>query len=364
MIPLLTRIDNALAQCTDPAKRAELQAEQAVYLVRIGDFGSADQILSLLRQNYGNGRSVRISIWIMLIEGLVLFFDNTNPTARDRIFRAYTISEAAHLQDLIKLTAAWLAHIEFNRCDFESMIQFLQICHEPSSANSSSSKLRSHLLLADAHMHCGQIVDAKIWYERSRNQAIDLGDQASLAAMIYNKAALGLSQLRLAAIVGKMDGALVEFVSMEIASARNFHHGAGHRSLTRLVDACGARMLLLRKNYREALDIFRVLLEEGTPALGLKSDRLLLQIEYGLCLIGSGFRDEALALVLSIDAERSIDMTIDDQLIFIASYIRLSQELRLSVGERINNTYLNQCLDLYWREIDLLRHGLQSLDLS
>lgn len=364
MIPLLTRIDNALAQCADPALRAELQAEQAVYLARIGDFNEANQILSMLRQKYGNGHNVRISIWIMLVEGLILFFDDTNPTARDRVLRAYLVSEAAHLQDLVELTAAWLAHIEFNRYEFESMVRFLRVCRNPLRGSSDSSSLRVHLLLADAHMHCGQIKDARIWYERSRHQAIELGDQASLAAIIYNKAALGLSQLRLAAVAGEIDSELVQFVSMEIDSAHNFHHGAGHRSLTRLVDACRARMLLLQKKYGAALDIFRVLLEQGQPSLGFKSDRLLLQIECGLCLVALGRRDEGLALCVTIDVDRRIEMTIDDQLIFVSSYIALTQHLHLNVSEQINNAHLDQCADMHRREIEVLRHGLRSLGLN
>lgn len=362
MIPLLTRIDNALAQCTDPAKRAELQAEQAVYLARIGDFDRANQVLSALRQDYGNGRSARISIWIMLIEGLIAFFDDTNPAARDRILRAHMISNAAHFHDLTNLTAAWLAHIEFNRCDFESMFRFLSICHDRSPASADSSNLRVCLLLADACMHCGQIKDARIWYERSRQQAIDLGDEASLAAAIYNKAALGLSQLRLAAVAGELDSDLIHFVSMEIASAHNFHHGAGHRSLTHLVDACRARMLLLRKNYGEALGIFQILLKDGAPLLGFKSDRLLLQIEYGLCLIGVGLRDDASALFATIDPECRIEMTMDDQLIFIASYIALAKALQPSADEQINVTQLHECASLHRLEIEMLRRGLRLLE--
>jgi tetratricopeptide (TPR) repeat protein len=360
MIPLLTRIENALAQCPDPALRAELEAERAIYFARIGEFDAAGRILTELRTIYGGGRSARISIWIMLIEGLILFFKDTDSGARDRIFRAYTIGHACALADLSKLAAAWLAHIEFNRSEFESMIRFLRICSETTLESNNSTGLRASLVLADAHMHAGQIQDAKIWYERARHLAINLGDEASLAAVIYNKAALGLSRIRLSVIDGEVDRALIQFVAMEVASAHNFHHGARHRSLTRLIDACRARILLMQGSYAEALEIFRSLLSDGSLPLGFRSDRLLLQVEYGTCLAMVGFRDDAVTLLEDMDVKQCDEMSIDDQFIFVSSYISLARHLEIGVDRRVNEVYLNRCRELYTKDLVILREGLRA----
>lgn len=360
MTPMLTRIDQELAQSADPDRRAELLAERASYLARLGEFAEANKILAMLRKTYGDGRNARVSVWIMFVEGLVLFFESINPAARDRILRANLISSSAQLLDLSTLTAAWLAFVDFNRADFPSMLQKIHQWDKCSSDFGAAASLRFHLTIADSFMYCGETQQAKNWYERTRLLAVKVGDEATLAAMIYNKAAQGLGRLRVNFANGVIDTELVKFVSLEIASAHNFHKAAGHFALLQLIDACKARILLLQGKFEEAATQFSQLLAGEELQFGFRSDRVLLQIEYGLCLAHVGGESEAVSILNNFSMSEYRQMTCDDRLVFLVTYASLVD--RAGVESRIPaivGETLRCKMDLA-DEIASLRDGLVS----
>jgi len=358
MIPLLTRIEQQLAQCADPDRRAELLAERASYLARTGHFAEANEILATLRRSYGDGRNARVSVWIMFVEGLVLYFADYDPVARDRILRANLISCAVQFDEMKSLTEVWLAHIDFNKSDFESALLYLERWQRSKVGAECPSGLRFSLLFADALMHCGEIKQSKLWYEKTRLQAVRLGDEATLAAMIYNKAAMGLGRLRIDSARGAVDPELIRFVSMEIASARNFHFGAGHKALPQIIEACVARVLLLQDRCVEALPLFSRLLEDESMRLGFVSDRTLLRTEYAQCLVRVGESRLAQELLDGLRVVEYTKMTLDDQFVFLHSYCALLKSLNLSPLVSEYEMRALECQAKMDAEMAIFRRGL------
>jgi len=359
--PLLSRIERELAGCTNPLQEAELLAERACYFARTGNFAGANAIVASLRQVYGDGRNVRISVWIMLIEGLILYFDQTDPAAQDRLMRAHLISDAADLQDLRQLTAAWLAHIEFNRSEFDSMLKLLRRVVDSRRFLIDGAGIRFKLLVADSYMYCGHTHSAVEWYQRARQSAVSCGDQASIASLIYNKSALALSQLRIASALESADLSTLRFIALEIESAYSFHVGTAHASLVQLIESCRARALLMEGRFSEAKVLFESLLARPRLPLGLKSDRLIIELEYTQCIQNLGLAFDAHEQFLKIDAEHFEQLAIDDQLVFLLSYVSLGKVLNLHDRVVVYAEKVNDVRDRYLANIQYLKTGLDEL---
>ena len=327
MIPFLARLDDERARCSDPFLRAEIDAERAGYLARVGEFSEASRIVAALRSEFGDGRSARISIHLMLVEGLLLFYQRIDSGARDRILRAHVLSEAGHFDDLICLTASWLAHVEFNRSDFQAMCKALKRCTRSKVIEKLPWSSRLFLVLADCHMYSRRVAGAKSWYQKARQSAIDFGDEATLGAMIYNKAALGLAQLRVAGLDGKVDAEVLQFISMEVGSAYNYQRGAQHLALTQLMDVCRSRVFLMQGRFREALDILEELCSANKISLGFRSERIILLVERAQCLLRLGATEEARIQFDAIDPQLAAGLACDDRFVFVEMYIRLAGEL-------------------------------------
>lgn len=261
MIPLLTRIDNALAQCADPAQRAELLAERACYLARVGEFVQVRQMLSTLRQAFGNGRNIRISIWMMLIEGLVLYFEKLSSSARDRIYRASVICDAAGIVDLRCTISAWLAHLEFERSAYESMGELISSALSLAKPKSHDVYSRVGIVLGDAFSYVGDQRQSRIWYECARVNAVHAGDQATLGALMYNRPAFTLARLRVEhyAFGQNVNAELLDFARLELSSALSFQIGTKVSALSHVGDLCQARIEMLLGSFGAAVETLRSL---------------------------------------------------------------------------------------------------------
>ena len=318
MTPLLTRIEQELAVCTNPLHEAELLAERACYFARTGNFADAKAIAAALRHSYGDGRSVSISIWIMLIEGLVLFFDSDVHNSRDRIYRAHAISKSAGLSRLRALTGVWLAHMEFEGARYNAMAQIVIDTIDVIDLNAHDSQSRLGIVLGDAFLYAGDRRQSQFWYERARWHATEIGDQATVGALMYNRPAFALSLHRASLCAGIVpsDALQLKFIKLELESATSFQLGTGVRALTYLVELCEARVATLEGRFQVASNLFADLRERAKTAHN-SADRVSVEIDLAWCLAKTGRFDETNKIVSTIipaDIER---LDIDDRLIAV-----------------------------------------------
>ena len=69
MKPLLTRIEEELAVCVDPLRRAELLGEKGCYLARVGDIDMSIETVRALRSDFGTASTPASLVWAMIVEG-------------------------------------------------------------------------------------------------------------------------------------------------------------------------------------------------------------------------------------------------------------------------------------------------------
>lgn len=299
--PLELRLTAQAEAALDPDVRASLVAEIACYLARVGQFEEAERLRKQLREVYGDGRSMGVSILLMVLDSLLLFFKELSPGSRDRMARANLIAVASGSQRWISLTSAWLAHIDFNLNQFEIMAREISATLDAIGGDDGTAECRVALVLGDAFLFCGAFAPSQRWYERARLVANRLGDQAAVCALTYNRAALRVARVRLQAIGSPVAQDEIAGAWSEVKSASNYQLIVKARSLDHLIGSARAGALILQKNYSQAISEIEEVLASGSvpPASG---ELLLLQADRSLCLAASGDRKKADEQIVAVDA--------------------------------------------------------------
>ena len=250
--PLVLRLEAELLTTIDPIHRALLSVQIACYQARIGEFENAESRRVELRKEFGAGQSARVSILIMCLEGMLLYFKDLNPAARDRLLRANLLSVACNERALAALTFAWLSHIDFNQGRYDSMARAIAKCFETIDADDGSAACRVSLVLGDAFTFTNKVDQARIWYEHARVTANRIGDQAAVGAITYNRAALHVASARVRRLTARLDSSEINFVNAEVRSAINYQHVARLISLGHLLRSASIGVLMLEEQFEKA----------------------------------------------------------------------------------------------------------------
>ncbi|MDP3612605.1 MAG: hypothetical protein Q8R98_12185, partial [Rubrivivax sp.] len=293
--PLLNRLLHTLSTTTDPVSSAVLSAQIACYQARVGEFEDAESRRIELRRVFGDGHSPQVSILVMCLEALLMFFKELDPNARDRLLRANLISVACHERPLIALTSAWMAHLDFNAGRYESMAKSMQACATNLDADDGTAACRLALVLGDAFDFVGNSQTARVWYEDARITASRLGDQAAVGAITYNRAALHVSNGRVKRISGELERTEVALIGGEVKSAINYQAVARLKSLDHLLRSASVGALMLEDRFEEASVAILTLLASSAVPAG-SAELALLYADQALCLAKIGKGDQALEM--------------------------------------------------------------------
>lgn len=324
--PLENRLTAKIAETTEETARGIYAAELACYWARTGDFERAETYRVELRKVFGDGRDLRVSVLIMILEALLLYFKDLSPAARDRLLRAQLLCSAGKERRLIALTSAWLAHIDFNLDQFERMSTALATCLDSLDADDGTAECRVSLVLGDAFMHSEEETAAKSWYERARNSATRLGDQAAIGAMTYNRAALRVSNLRIGQLLDQRQSFDISLAKSEVKSATNYQAVAGLRSLDHLIKAAQVGIFMLELDYANALlHIEQILKSKEVPKHSgafytLQADRVTCLVKLGKIQLAQISSDELTEISLN-------SLNPDDRALCFSALMELKQAL-------------------------------------
>ena len=260
--PVVVRLDAAISSAPDEVSRARLLAEKACYLVRMGDVTQAEEIRLSLRATYSDGRDLNTSVQIMVLEGLMSFFQSLGGNARDKMTRAQLLSVAANNKKLIALTSSWLAHMQFIEDKFPAAIGSVEQAISAIQIGQWGVLGRIGLLLTDLFTICGDPQASKRWYAVARNAAVNYGDHASIGALTYNSAAFKIFNLRLEdAKENSVEQTMIASVDSEARTAVNYHIASGAVGLEYMLTGLTIGVHLLRHKFEDALALLGPLLD-------------------------------------------------------------------------------------------------------
>jgi hypothetical protein len=355
----LTQLNARVAESKDPAALVEDLAHGAMYAARAGDFDSIRHLVAWFREKYG-ASNARVSAWVMCLEGMTLFCESLSPDAQDRFWRALSLARATQQWDLVALSAAWLAHLAFNRSDYEEMGKYLKECWPRLDHAPSYTRARAFATLACAATYVGDVPRGRKFFELSRVEAVKTADETALSTILYNKASLTLTHLRISLALGQDATASAEFLEMELASSENFHRVLGHSSLEQLFDVVRARLYMFRRKYFDALPLLEKLVVAPKP-IGLRDGIGLLALEYAFCLLKTGKGSVASTQYEALRPAEGGDLTEDEKLV----YFQLCKELECELlGAATPSTVerLEKHKALYRQEVSCIERWLAQID--
>lgn len=316
--PVVIRLTEQIDQSHDLEERAILQAMLGSYLARVGQFEQAERARLELRREFNDGRSLRVTVRLMCLEALLLYFRDLSPLARDRLTRAHVLAKASRDSGLIALTSSWLAHIDFNLSRFEGMANALYECALAVGQDDIEAECRAAVVLGDAYMHAGERQRARNAYERARQLAVRIGDQASIGALTYNPAALHVASLRLMSLDQDVATSELALAATEVQSAINYQVGAGLSSLDHLLHTAKVGIFVLERRFAEAANLARNVLEhERVPSASAQAYLLKADIASGLGQ--SGQLDDSRLWTQQVPLDEVDKCEPDDRALILAS---------------------------------------------
>lgn len=316
--PYIDRIKQAIVEASDASTKGVSRALLAGGYARLGSFEAAEAEISSLRAEFGDGRSGRVSIMIMCAEAQLIYYKNLGDQARDRMMRAQILSVASRDASLSALTSAWLAHICFNLHRHDEMARSVKTCLDTISVEDHEAASRLALTLGDAFYAAEQPEIGNRWYAKAHERAVKLGDHSVVAALTYNRAAMGTFLARLRAVDAAIDPDSVARHLSEVRSAVNYQAIAQLTSLQALLDYSLASVHLLADKHAEATAILDRMVA-SQPNTSPIDRSLVLRCDLALCLAKLGRLEEASACVGLVPLERLIAYTPDDQVVALSA---------------------------------------------
>lgn len=319
MSQLLVRLNLELANTSHPIKRAEICARIGSYLARTGKFSETRAIIGDLRRQFGDGHSGQATAWIMLTEGLLHLYENLSPQALDRIKGSQILGLAMKDAAIIAIASAWKAHLEFEVSNFGSMVKSIELAVAYASALDHGAQTRLGMVLCDSFLICGERKCAQVWFLRSHEHAVKDGDQASIEALQYNRAAFIISRLRVERCSVEIGDDQLAVARFEIASAKNLQALTRVGAFTNLVHLCDARLMILEEDFSRAIEALERI-RNVAPFGSHNFSQSFVDLELAFCLLKLGRLDEALSRYRSIEWQSIDNLDIDEQL--IATWMR------------------------------------------
>ncbi|WP_284615740.1 hypothetical protein [Aquabacterium humicola] len=331
---LLTELDKRIRASADSVSWARDMCRAASHHARQGQADVALKWLDSVKQHFGKRIDPEVACWLMLAEGLVHYYQLRWVPACDLFRGAYGIAFAFNAESVRPACAAWIALIEFNESNFDSMIRFLDEALCDAAVDDHQCRARASLTLADALNFCSSLSKAQPWYKRARHHAAAEGDGATMNALMHNMAAYQAARVRIADAFGTPLLAEAKQASMQASSAFSYARAVGLSTwMLSTAPLLQAQTLAIQGQYDDALRLLSAVDAEGLPP----RDRAMLAIERAWCLAQLNCFEHVEAY--AVEATRAEEVSQDaDDLAYI--YARLA-----AVEDRMGRKFVENCAE-------------------
>ena len=195
------------------------------------------------------------------------------------------------------------------------------------------------------------------WHEKARRLAVAIGDEATIAAIIYNKATMNCLRVQTNIALGRYEDASAKFLDLQVDSADYFHRAAHHTSLRQLTQALRARQKMASGDFAEAARLFSDVIATELPT-SYVDDVGLLRSELALCLSKVGETSRATDIARELASASWPNLSPDAALVFWSCLRDVaatsgddSLEMKVAVPQQEAN-------ELFQREVALIQAAL------
>lgn len=319
---LAQRLDGEIvAVASMPARAAVLQAQRAILWLRHGREAEARAELNRLQARALAHPRVELAAWLHLAEGLTAYFSAFGGGARERVRRAQVMARAAGLAALQALCEAWLAQMAFVDRDIDALVAHAGAALAGPADHASACRVASALGMAWDLAQ--DEAAASAWYAFGRRAASADGDDAGLAALLYNQMQMRALRIRHAALAGEPGEAPA--VLLGVDSIGHFDDAVGGSARADLTPLLRAQLLTVQGDFGAAATLLEAHLPEAVAAgLARTGGSLLADLAWCWANTGEALRARALADQAAVEvlAEDSPHCDLDER---AALHARLAQ---------------------------------------
>lgn len=321
---LAQRLDADIAAAAAlPARAAVLQAQRAILWLRHGREAEAREALDQLHAVALQHPRAELTAWLHLAEGLWVYFSAFGGDGRDRVRRARVMAAAAGLAPLQTLADAWLAQMDFVGRDIDGLVGHAQSAMAALTPADPGGAFRLATALASAWSLAAGEAAATPWYAWARQSAIAEGDDAGLAALLYNQTLMRALRIRHAALAGEPGEAPAALLGIDAIG--RYDDAVGGSARADLTPLLRAQLLTVQGDHAEAAALLEARLPAalagGLARLGIS---LLADLAWCWTHTGQSLRARALAdqAAIEVQAEDPRHCDIDE---CAALHARLAQ---------------------------------------
>ena len=296
--PLLAALEARVAAAADRRDAVCLRAERAALLARHGQLDAARRELASLHAQHDVRGDALVSAWLHLADGLVLHFGASDAAARDKLGRALALGGAAAAPRVQALSAAWLAQLACLDEDFASTAKWLSRSLAAAENDHHAARSRAGLVAAQAWHWAGRLDLAQPWYRQAHLRATAEGDQATLGALMHDRAWLGALHARRASLADASRLEEARTVLAGIESVGHFGERTGMAPAEASQRLLRGHALAMLDRHAEAIPLFVAYLEaipRGESG-GIDGLRCTASAELAWCRVNTGDAASASAL--------------------------------------------------------------------
>lgn len=298
---LLRDLESTVGATNDPLLWARSMCRLALYFARQGDIERSLSAIEAVRTRFEASLGAAVAAWLMLAEGVLSFSKGDLDASADRLKRSYAIATASNSEDAKPTCAAWMAHLALNTRRFSDMVPLLREALTQAKPDDHQALARASLVVADGFHYAGRFDLARPWYERTRLHATKEGDEATVSAMLHNVAAFRTANVKLADALGTRLPDEAKRASMEATSAAAYDRAIGTRSFGEYLPHVNEQLLIVDKNYKEAMEQLARIDVRGLPT----RVHAVHYVDHASCALETS--DAALAEMLSVSALDALD---------------------------------------------------------
>lgn len=255
----MSRFDATLASAAaseqNHSRKWQLKLKLAVLCARRGDISAAREIIGEARGSFARSESAQIFAHINFAEGICDYFESGVRQSLVKLKRAKVLGAACTGDDdLSCLISAWLAAAYRSLGDWNLLYESLVEVFSAERELSDETLSRLALVVADSLLETEDYRRANDWYHKARRLAIRQGDDSTIGALLYNRSAIHVFNLRIAEIGG--EGVDIDecLIALEAASAENYSLYVRDTSMRWAFDVLNGQLQMLRARYAEALE--------------------------------------------------------------------------------------------------------------
>lgn len=250
---------------SDLSSRWILILRLAAYRAKKGEISMARQEIAKIRSSAAALGNAQLLAHINFAEAICEFFEFGAEAGLVKIRRSQALCAGCpEGDDLPGLVAAWGASFYRILENWDGLNESFSRLVEARYFHSGEVRCRLSLTIADCLQELRNYSLADKWYEVARHESLLLGDETVLGAVLYNKSAIRVFNVRIDETRGEHTDLIKCDFALQAASAENLAHYTRDTAMPWVFDMLAGQLMLLRGDFEGAL-----LRLDSTAAQGL-----------------------------------------------------------------------------------------------